>query len=84
MGGRRMEVMKPGRPQGSPLQMGSEMMVNILNLVSVNLTLSPFFRCGLRGSNIKPILLDSTGIDLLVQIETKAGRVGDANQPIRD
>ena len=79
-----MEVMKPGRPQGSPLQIGSEMMVNILNLVSVNLASSPFFRYGLRGSNIKPILCDSAGIDLLVQIETKTGRVGDADQSIRD
>lgn len=80
-----MEAMKTGQPKRPPLQMGSEMMmVNILNLVAVNPASSPFFHYGLRHSNIKSTLLDGTGVDLLVQIETETGRIGDTGQPIRD
>ena len=75
-----MEAMKTGRPKGSPLQMGSEMMmVNILNLVAVNPTSSPFFHYGLRRPNIKPILFYGAGVDLLIQIQTETRRVGDAD-----
>ena len=77
--------METGQPQGLPLQRWPAMrVVSILDLLLLNAASSRFLVYDLRCPDIKSVLLDGAGIDLLIQIQTETGRVGNTDEAIRN